>query len=124
MPVSAGSAGRPPATLEALAAGRKVYRKYCGQCHALKAARAVGFGQDKLKTDPGPSLNYLRVSWNLNVSAIVLAISGHETIQDKMSWREIEDVSTFVEKATRGNPIPAKLTGADFSSVFAPPKTK
>ena len=99
-----------------------MYRKYCGQCHALKAARAVGFGQDKLKTDPGPSLNSLRVSWNLNVSAIVLAISGHETIQDKMSWREIEDVSTFVENATRDNPIPATMTGADFSSVFAPPK--
>jgi hypothetical protein len=54
----------------------------------------------------------------------VLAIGGHETIQDKMSWKEISDVSAFVEKVTRGNPIPAKLTGADFSSVLGPAKAK
>jgi mono/diheme cytochrome c family protein len=115
-----GAAARPPATPKALEAGRKLYRKYCGQCHALKAAKAVGFGQDKLKTDPGPSLNNLRVPWNLCVSAIVLAIGGHETIQDKMSWKEIADVSTFVAKVTRGNKILAKITGADFTSVLPP----
>jgi mono/diheme cytochrome c family protein len=115
------SAKRPkrPVTLEE---GRKLYRKYCGQCHALKEARAVGFGQDKGKTEPGPSLDNLRVSWNLSVSAIVLAISGHETIQDKMTWVEIEDVSTYVERVTKNNPIPAKITGADFTPVLAPKK--
>ncbi len=56
------------------------------------------------------------------MSAIVLAISGHETIQDKMKWKEIEDVSTFVDKVTRGNPILAKITGADFTAVLAPKK--
>lgn len=122
VPVSDGSAAKAPASAATLEAGRKLYRKYCGQCHALRAAKAVGFGQEKLKTDPGPSLNSLRVSWNLCVSAIVLAISGHETIQDKMSWKEIADVSTFVERVTRGNPIPAKITGADFSSVLPPSK--
>jgi mono/diheme cytochrome c family protein len=120
VPVTAGWALRAPATPKTLENGRKLYRKYCGQCHALKAARAVGFGQAKQKTDPGPSLNNLRVPWNLCVSAIVLSISGHETIQDKMSWKEIADVSTFVEKVTRGNKIPAKITGADFSGVLPP----
>ena len=80
--------------------------------------RCVGFGQDKLKTDPGPSLNSLRVSWNLSVQAIVLAISGHETIQTKMSWQEISDVSAFVEVVTKNHPIPAKITGADFTPVL------
>ena len=120
VPVTAGWALRKPATPEVLEVGRKLYRKYCGQCHALKAARAAGFGQDKLKTDPGPSLNSLRVPWNLSVLAIVLAISGHETIQDKMTWQEVADVSTFVDKVTRGNPILAKITGADFSTVLPP----
>ena len=118
----APAAVRPAVTAVSLEKGRKLYRKYCGQCHALKAANAVGFGQERLKTDPGPSLNSLRVSWNLCVSAIVLAIGGHETIQGKMSWAEVADVSSFVEKVTRGNPIPAKITGADFSSVLPPSK--
>jgi mono/diheme cytochrome c family protein len=122
VPVAAAVSARKPATPETLENGRKLYRKYCGQCHALKAANAVGFGQDKLKTDPGPSLNNLRVTWNLCVQAIVLAIGGHETIQDKMTWAEISDVSSFVEKVTRGNKIPAKITGADFTSVLAPSK--
>jgi mono/diheme cytochrome c family protein len=98
-----------------LEAGRKLYRKYCGQCHALKAARAVGFGQDKLSTDPGPAFNSLRVPYNLSVLAIVLSISGHETIQDKMTWKEIFDVSRYLDQVTRGNPILATLTGANFS---------
>jgi hypothetical protein len=56
------------------------------------------------------------------VSAIVLAIGGHETIQGRLSWREIGDVSSFVERVTRGNPIPAKITGANFTSVLPPSK--
>ena len=117
-PASYAWAVKAPPTKLTLEQGRKLYRKYCGQCHALKDARAVGFGQDKLKTDPGPSLNSLRVSWNLSVQAIVLAISGHETIQDKMTWKEISDVSAYLEKVTKHHPIPAKITGADFTPVL------
>ena len=120
VPATAAWAVRKPASKATLVEGRKLYRKYCGQCHSLKEANAVGFGQAKLKTDPGPSLNSLRVSWNLCVQAIVLAISGHETIQTKMSWQEIDDVSAFVEQATKTHPIPAKITGADFTSVLSP----
>ena len=117
---AAVSAVRPPPTKAKLEQGRTLYRKYCGQCHALKEALAVGFGQAKLKTDPGPSLNSLRVNWNLCVQAIVLAIGGHETIQSKMSWQEIDAVSSFVEQATKTHPIPAKITGADFTPVLGP----
>jgi hypothetical protein len=31
-------------------------------------------------------------------------------------------VSAFVEKATKDHPIPAKITGADFTPVLAPHK--
>jgi hypothetical protein len=110
--------GKPRITQKIYDDGRKLYRKYCGQCHALKVARAVGFGENKPNSEPGPSLDSLRVSWNLSVQAIVLAISGHETISQKMTWKEISDVSGFVEKATKHHPIPAKITGADFTSVL------
>jgi mono/diheme cytochrome c family protein len=121
-PVTIAWAAKAPATKVSLAEGRKLYRKYCGQCHALKDARAVGFGEDKPNSEPGPSLDNLRVSWNLSVQAIVLAISGHETIQAKMSWKEIADVSSYVEKVTKHHPIPAKITGADFTPVLGSPK--
>ena len=38
------------------------------------------------------------------------------------AWVEIEDVSTYVERVTKNNPIPAKITGADFTPVLAPKK--
>jgi mono/diheme cytochrome c family protein len=116
------AAAKPPPTAKNLAEGRKLYRKYCGQCHVLTVARAVGFGQDKPNTDPGPSLDNLKVPWNLTVSAIVLAISGHETIQHEMTWREIAIVATYVDKVTKHHKIPAKITGANFTTVLPPAK--
>jgi len=96
-------------------AGRQLYRKYCGQCHAFKPARAVGFGQDKLKTDPGPSFDHLRVPYGLSVNAIVLAIGGHETIYEKMSWKQLLDVSKWLDGKTKQNKILATITGANFT---------
>ena len=95
--------------------GRTLYRKYCGQCHAFKPARAVGFGQDKLKTDPGPSFDHLRVPWGLSVNAIVLAIGGHETIYQKMTWQQLYDVSKWLDLKTKNNTILATITGANFT---------
>jgi hypothetical protein len=103
--------------------GRKLYRKYCGQCHAFAPARAVGFGQDKLKTDPGPAFDTLRVPWGLSVNAIVLAIGGHETIYEKMTWQQLYDVSKWLDDKTRHNKILATLTGANFVKV-TPPSSK
>jgi mono/diheme cytochrome c family protein len=96
---------RGKATPALMAKGRKLYRKYCGQCHALKDARAVGFGQDKLKTDPGPSFDDLRVTWIRCVNAIVLSIGGHETISQKLTWQQVADVSVYVARVTRDNTI-------------------
>jgi mono/diheme cytochrome c family protein len=97
---------RPAATPATMAKGRKLYRKFCGECHALKDARAVGFGDEKKKTDPGPSFDELKVSWIRCVNAIVLSIAGHETITNEMTWQQIADVSVYVARITRDNTIP------------------
>jgi hypothetical protein len=116
VPAAYGSSSAGPTTTKAKdAAGRQLYRKYCGQCHAFKPARAVGFGQDKLKTDPGPSFDHLRVPYSLSVNAVVLAIGGHETIYQKMSWKELYDVSKWLDANTRTNKILATITGANFT---------
>ena len=103
-----GSSG-PPASAAKLAAGKKLYRTYCGQCHALKAARAAGFGSNKgLGTDGGPSFNTLRVPFELSVLAIRQPFIGHEAIYRKMKWNQIQTVSTFVAHATRDHPVLAQ----------------
>jgi hypothetical protein len=92
-------------------AGKKAYRTYCGQCHALDEALAAGFGgENKFGEDGGPAFNQLRVSASLCISAITELFSGHEIVLKKMNWTQIHDVSAFVEKATKKHPIVAKLT--------------
>ena len=92
-------------------AGKRAYRTYCGQCHALAEALAAGFGaENKYGQDGGPSLNELRVSASLSVSAITELFSGHEIVLRKMNWTQIYDVSMFVQQATKKHPIVAKLT--------------
>jgi len=103
----AATAGKPLSPAK-YTAGRIVYRKYCGQCHALNAANAVGFGQQKLKTDPGPAFNRLRVPFKLSISAVVLStIGGHETIQHRMRWQELYDVAKWLDQVTRQHPVMA-----------------
>jgi mono/diheme cytochrome c family protein len=92
-------------------AGKKAYRTYCGQCHALAEANAAGFGGvGKFGVDGGPGFDQLRVSASLSISAITELFGGHEIVLRKMNWTQIHDVSAFVEKATKKHPIVAKLT--------------
>jgi mono/diheme cytochrome c family protein len=92
-------------------AGKKAYRTYCGQCHALDEALAAGFGgENKFGEDGGPAFNALRVSASLCISAITELFGGHEIVLKKMNWTQIHDVAAFVEKATKKHPIVAKLT--------------
>ena len=99
-----------PAVLEA---GKKVYRQFCGQCHALKEARAVGFGSAKKKgvgEDGGPSLDPLKVSYAMSVASITMLFGGHEKVVSKMTWKQIKDVSWFLQYATRHHKIVAKFS--------------
>jgi len=92
-------------------AGKKAYRTYCGQCHALDEALAAGFGgENKFGQDGGPAFNQLRVSASLCISAITELFGGHEIVLKKMNWTQIHDVAAFVEKATKKHPLVAKLT--------------
>ena len=105
-----GSTSRSAAQGDVVA-GKKAYRTYCGQCHALAEALAAGFGaENKFGQDGGPSFNELKVSASLCISAITELFGGHEIVLRKMNWTQIHDVAAFVEKATKKHPIVAKLT--------------
>ena len=94
-----------------IVAGKKDYREFCGQCHALAAALAAGFGaQNKFGQDGGPSFDDLRVSYSLSVNAITGSFAGHEIIVRRMNWTQIYDVSAFVQAATIKHPTVAKIS--------------
>ncbi len=110
---AARTGARAPAAGYDLVAGKKDYRIYCGQCHALAAALAAGFGGvNKFGQDGGPSFDNLRVSFAISVDAITESFSGHEIIIKKMTWKQIHDVSAFVAAATKTHPYPARLIDA------------
>jgi hypothetical protein len=95
---------KPTAEEKIMIEGRKLYREFCGHCHALKAARAAGFGQPT--TEPGPDFNDVRVTYRRSINAIVESIAGHETISTEMTWQELRDVSKYVHFHTRKNLLP------------------
>jgi hypothetical protein len=92
-----------------LEVGKRLYRKYCGQCHALRVALAAGFGSNEgLGTDGGPSFDLLRVPFNLSVLAVTQPFIGHERLVHKMTWTQVKEVSRFVETVTRHHPVLAQ----------------
>src|SRR5262245_43130978 len=98
---------------DGLELGKKSYRQFCGQCHARKEARAVGFGSAKQKgvgEDGGPSFNQLKVSYQMCLASVTMLFGGHEKVIRKMTWQQIKDVSKFVQWATRDHPIVAKFS--------------
>jgi mono/diheme cytochrome c family protein len=100
-------------TSEVLDVGKKAYRQFCGQCHALKEARAVGFGSAKQKgvgEDGGPSFNQLKVSYQMCLASVTMLFGGHEKVVRKMTWQQIKDVSKFVQYSTRDHPIVARFS--------------
>jgi len=100
-----------PPTATKLELGKRLYRKYCGQCHALTVALAAGFGSNNgLGTDGGPSFDNLRVPFNLSVLAVTQPFIGHERLVHRMKWTEIKEVATFVETVTRRHTILAQNT--------------
>src|SRR5262245_61682672 len=69
---SSPGVGSSAALSDELVTGSKLCRKFCGQCHALRAANAAGFGSNKsngLVSLGGPSFNELRVLFSFSVTA-------------------------------------------------------
>jgi mono/diheme cytochrome c family protein len=89
-------------------AGRVDYRRYCGECHALDAALSAGFGGTG-SPGGGPSFDNLRVSFDISEAAIYGNWAGHEALPAKMTIAQIDDVSAYVARVTRHNPIVASM---------------
>jgi mono/diheme cytochrome c family protein len=93
------------------AAGKQLYREFCGQCHALAQALAAGFGSDKgLGTNGGPSFNDLRVPFALSIVAVTEPTGGHEALSSKISFKQLNEVASYLARVTSHNPIPATST--------------
>ena len=95
----------------ALEIGKQLYRKYCGQCHALTQALAAGFGSDAgLGVNGGPSFNNLKVPYNLSIVAVTEQFGGHELVVKRMTWSQLNQVASFVATATKNNPYTARVS--------------
>jgi mono/diheme cytochrome c family protein len=93
--------------------GRQLYRKFCGQCHALAKALAAGFGSNNPKglgQLGGPSFNELRVPYAFSVQAVTEPTGGHELLQHKINSKQLHLVARWLANATRNNPVPAYPT--------------
>jgi mono/diheme cytochrome c family protein len=100
--LAAAGAGTPTVAVAKLETGKRFYRTYCGQCHALTAALAAGFGaENKFGQDGGPSFDNLRVPFNLSVQAVTTPWAGHEVISHKMTWTQVNSVAAYVELTTK-----------------------
>lgn len=96
---------------------KKLYRQFCGQCHELKEARAVGFGSAKKSGAGelgGPSFDPLRVPWRLSVLAVLGTWDGHQKIMRQMTWKQIYDVAYFIQAATRDHKHLAEMPSDAF----------
>jgi len=93
--------------------GRQLYRQFCGQCHSLAAARAVGFGSSKgsgLGKLGGPSFNEMRVPYAISVRHVTQPTGGHEAVGRKITPKQLHTVAAYIAKVTREHPIPALPT--------------
>jgi mono/diheme cytochrome c family protein len=94
-------------------AGRVLYRKFCGQCHSLTAARAVGFGSNKsggLGKLGGPSFNEMKVPYAISVRHVTQPTGGHEGVTKKITSTQLHVVARYLANVTRNHPIPALPT--------------
>ena len=93
-----------------LVVGRQLYRKFCGQCHALSAANAAGFGSNTkggFGDLGGPSFNELRVPYAFSVTAVVEPTGGHEVLKKKITAKQLHAVAAYIARVTRNHPVPA-----------------
>lgn len=110
---SFGAVRQPAATTQSSTAeGKVLYRKYCGQCHALANALAAGFGNNSngIGANGGPSFNNMRIPFTLSVSVVEEPTGGHEKVKPKIAFAQLRKVATYLAAATAHNPLPALPT--------------
>jgi mono/diheme cytochrome c family protein len=111
-PNARGDVAPVRSTSNAIVVGRQLYRRYCGQCHALAQALSAGFGKNTagVGANGGPSFNQLRVSYATSVNAVAEPTGGHEKLRTKISPKDLIAVARYIAKVTIHNPIPAMST--------------
>jgi mono/diheme cytochrome c family protein len=103
-PTAEGNPGATIVPAPGLKGGKQLYRQYCGQCHALSAALAAGFGSDNgLGQNGGPSFNTLRVPFNMSIVAVTTPFAGHELVFSKLTWTELNQVAKYIALVTKTN---------------------
>ena len=110
--LATASPAAAPVTVD-FATGRKLYRQFCGKCHALDKALSAGFGSSSqfgFGEYGGPSFNLLRVPYAFNVTAVAQPTGGHEKVKAKITSRQLHAVSAWIAQVTRHHPILAKPT--------------
>jgi mono/diheme cytochrome c family protein len=102
----------PTTTSTASTLGRQLYRRYCGQCHALAKALSAGFGNNTkgIGRNGGPSFNDLRVSYAASVTAVTEPTGGHEKVRTMIPAKQLIELATYIARTTAANPIPALST--------------
>ena len=110
LPSSARSTGTRPGAGD-LVIGKRLYRQYCGQCHALAQALSAGFGSNGgLGQNGGPSFNDLRVPYTFSVEAVTEPTGGHEVVRRRITMSQLSQVAAYIARVTSQNPIPALPT--------------
>ncbi len=111
LPATGRGAGTQSAVSQ-LVIGKRLYRQYCGQCHALSAALSAGFGNSNggLGLNGGPSFNDLRIPYSYSVDAVSEPTGGHELVRKRITMTQLGVVANYVAKVTDHNPIPALPT--------------
>jgi mono/diheme cytochrome c family protein len=107
---TSGTTGAPAPSQ--LVIGKRLYRQYCGQCHALTAALSAGFGNNGagLGENGGPSFDDLRVPFSYSVDAVTEPSGGHELVALRINPAQLKAVAMFIARVTSRNPIPALPT--------------
>ena len=112
-PAAYGLAEKREAQVPArLKGGEKLYRKFCGQCHELREARAVGFGSARKGSVGdlgGPSFNELRVPAHFSVLAVTGTWDGHSKVMTLITRDQLRLVADYLQAATKDHKYKAVM---------------
>jgi len=91
-------------------AGRKIFKRFCGQCHQFRATESKPSAAMLKAGHAGSDLDVLKPSYSRTVTAIVQGEGGlaAEYFLRQLSFQQIYDVAYFVAKYA-GKPAPKRV---------------
>jgi len=97
-------------------AGRKIFKRFCGQCHQFRATESKPSAAMLKNGHAGSDLDVLKPSYSRTVTAIVQGEGGlaAEYFLRQLSFQQIYDVAYFVAKYA-GKPAPKRVSTAAHS---------